>query len=76
MTSKRQQRKAARSNRRDKWGNSMSLSRPQRRAKQRHDNTNHKVIDNRVNTHLQAGQIATDPVSGHVHHYAGSNRAH
>ena len=72
----RQQRRAKRATKRDKWGYSMTLSRAQRRAQRRQDSQNAKKIDGRVNTFLQPSQIATDPVSGHVHHHAGSLNHH
>ena len=72
----RQQRRAKRAGKRDKYGYSMTVSRAQRRAQRRQDSQNAKRIDTRVNTFLQPGQIVTDPVSGHVHHHAGSTRYH
>ena len=73
--SKRQARKDARSHKTDKRGNSLALSRKQRRAANRLKDRNIFVEKAGGRTEIKPGSAITT-VAGHVQHYAGSINHH
>ncbi len=73
--SKRQQRKANRANKTDKRGNSLALSRKQRRAANRLKDRNIFTEKSNQRIEIKPGSQHTTP-AGHLAHYAGSINHH